>query len=141
VARTLLSAIDIAIDDVAQVSETTIGAVGAHAVILTTALPELGVTLTSSYLAAMIGDIAASHLASVPGGPPVIDQHVLPGDQPGRTHAQACVLDHVAEVRDVLEAYHATTDATVTVTIADKTLELADRAWSAQDEPPPPREQ
>jgi hypothetical protein len=135
VARTLLSAIDIAIDDVAQVSETTIGAVGAHAVILTTALPELGITLTSSYLAAMIGDTAASHLASVPGGPPVIAQHVLPGRQPGRTHAQACVLDHVAEVRDVLEAYHATTDATVTVTIADKTLELADGAWGAQDEP------
>lgn len=134
-ARTLLSAIDIAIDDIAQVSETTIGAVGAHAVILTTALPELGITLTSSYLAAMIGDTAASHLASMPGGPPVIAQHVLPGHQPGRTHAQACVLDHVAEVRDVLEAYHATTDATVTVTIADKTLDLADRAWGAQDEP------
>jgi hypothetical protein len=136
VARTLLSAIDIAIDAVPQASETTIGAVGAYAVILTTALPELGVTLTSSYLAAMVGDIAASHLTSVPGGPPIIDQHVLPGHQPGRTHAQACVLDHVAEVRDVLEAFHAST-ATVTVTIADATLEQADRAWSAQDEPPP----
>gem|GEM_PF-4213402 len=135
--RTLLSAIDIAIDTVAQASETTIGAVGAYAVILTTALPELGITLTSSYLAAMIGDTAASHLANVPGGPPVIAQHVLPGQQPGRTHAQACVLDHVAEVRDVLEAYHATTDATVTVTIADTTLALADRAWGAQDQPPP----
>jgi hypothetical protein len=136
VARTLLSAIDIAIDAVPQVSETTIGAVGAYAVILTTTLPGLGITLTSSYLAAMVGDIAASHLTSVPGGPPIIDQHVLPGHQPGRTHAQACVLDHVAEVRDVLEAYHASA-ATVTVTIADATLELADRAWSAQDEPPP----
>ena len=133
-ARTPLSAIDIAIDNVAQASETTIGAVGAYAVILTTTLPELGITLTSSYLAAMIGDIAASHLTSVPGGPPIIDQHILPGRQPGRTHAQACVLDHVAEVRDVLEAYHATSDATVTVTIGDATLEHADRAW--QDEPP-----
>ena len=135
-ARTVLSAIDIAIDAVPQASETTIGAVGAYAVILTTALPALGVTLTSSYLAAMVGDIAASHLTSVPGGPPIIDQHVLPGHQPGRTHAQACVLDHVAEVRDVLEAFHASA-ATVTVTIADTTLEQADRAWSAQDQPPP----
>ena len=132
-ARTLLSAIDIAIDNIPQASETTIGAVGAYAVILTTALPELGITLTSSYLAAMIGDIAASHLTSVPGGPPIIDQHVLPGHQPGRTHAQTCVLDHVAEVRDILEAYHASA-ATVTVTIGDATLEQADRAW--QDEPP-----
>lgn len=132
----MLSAIDIAIDAVPQASETTIGAVGAYAVILTTALPGLGVTLTSSYLAAMVGDIAASHLTSVPGGPPIIDQHVLPGHQPGRTHAQACVLDHVAEVRDVLEAFRASA-ATVTVTIADATLEQADRAWSAQDQPPP----
>lgn len=137
-ARTLLSAIDIAIDAVPQASETTIGAVGGHAVILTTALPDLGITLTSSYLAAMIGDIAASHLASVPGGPPIIDQHVLPGDQPGRTHAQTCVLDHVAEARDILEAFHAPSAAIVTVTIADDALQLADSAWSAQDQDQPP---
>lgn len=132
----MLTAIEIAIDTVRQASETTIGAVGAYTVILTTTLPELGITLTSSYLAVMVGDIAASHLTSMPGGPPIIDQDVLPGQQPGRTHAQACVLDHVAEVRDVLDAYHASA-ATVTVTIADATLEQADRARTAQDEPPP----
>ena len=135
-ARTFLTAIDIAIDAIPQASETTIGAVGGYAVILTTTLPALGVTLTSSYLAAMVGDIAASHLSSVPGGPPIIDQHVLPGDQPGQTHAQTCLLDHVAEVRDVLEAFHGSTP-TVTVAIADATLKQADHAWSAQDEPPP----
>jgi hypothetical protein len=136
VARTFLSAIDIAIDAAPQASETTISAIGGYAVVLTTALPELGVTLTSSYLAAMIGDIAASHLSSVPGGPPIIDQHVLPGHQPGQTHAQTCLLDHVAEVRDILDAFTAAT-ATVTVTITDDTLRLADHAWTAQDEPPP----
>ena len=133
-ARTL-SAIRIAIDAVSQSSETTIGAVGAYAVILTTALPELGVTLTSAYLAAMVGDIAASHLSSVPGGPPIIDQHVLPGDQPGATHAQTCLLDHVSEVRSVLEAYLASTAATVTATIGDDTLTQADEAWKDQDKP------
>jgi hypothetical protein len=136
VARSFLTAIDIAIDSIAQASETTIGAVGGHAVILTTTLPELGVTLTSSYLAAMVGDIAASHLCSVPGGPPILDQHVLPGHQPGQTHAQTCLLDHVAEVRNVLDAFHGSA-ALVTVTIADATLKHADQAWSAQDEPPP----
>jgi hypothetical protein len=136
VARTLLSAIDIAIDGVPQASETTMGALGGYAVVLTTTLPELGITLTSSYLAAMVGDIAASHLCSVPGGPPIIDQHVLPGHQPGQTHAQICLLDHVAEVRNVLDAYHRS-GALVTVAIADATLEQADRTWSAQDEPPP----
>ena len=132
-ARTFLSAINITIDSVEQASETTIGAVGGHAVILTTTLPALGITLTSSYLAAMIGDIASSHLFSVPSGPPTIDQRVLPGEQPGQTHAQTCLLDHVAEVRSLLDALHT---ATVTVAIGDDTLEHADRAWSAQDEPP-----
>ena len=134
-ARIALTGITVAIDAAAQDAHTTIGAVGAYAVIVTTTLPALGVTLTSGYLAAMIGDIAASHLCSVPGAPPIIDQHVLPGQQPGQTHAQACLLDHVAELRDVLDAYHASA-AAVTVTIADTTLEHADRAWSAQDQPP-----
>jgi hypothetical protein len=134
VARIALTAIDVTIDAVAQDSSTTIGAVGGYAVVVATALPQLGVTLTSSYLAAMIGDIAASHLCSMPGGPPIIDQHVLPGDQPGQTHAQTCLLDHAAELRNVLDAYHASA-ATVTVDIADDTLQHADQAWSAQDEP------
>lgn len=134
-ARLALTNINVAIDTVAQDASTTIGAIGGYAVVVATALPQLGVTLTSSYLAAMVGDIAASHLCSMPGGPPIIDQHVLPGQQPGPTHAQTCLLDHVAELRDVLDAFHASA-ATVTVTIADSTLEHADRAWHAQDEPP-----
>ena len=134
-ARLQLTGITIDVDAIEQHSSTAIGAVGGYAVIVTTALADLGVTLTSSYLAAMVGDIAASHLCSVPGGPPIIDQHILPGHQPGRTHAQTCLLDHVAEVRNVLDAFHGSS-ALVTVTIADTTLAQADRAWSAQDQPP-----
>jgi hypothetical protein len=134
VARIALTGIDVTIDAVAQDSSTTIGAVGGYAVVVATALPQIGVTLTSSYLAAMIGDIAASHLCSVPGGPPIIDQHVLPGDQPGQTHAQACLLDHVAELRNILDALNRSA-ATVTVDITDDTLNCADRAWGTQDEP------
>jgi ethanolamine transporter EutH len=136
VARIALTGIDVTIDAVAQDSSTTIGAVGGYAVVVATALPQIGVTLTSSYLAAMIGDIAASHLCSVPGGPPIIGQHVLPRDQPGQTHAQACLLDHVAELRNILDAFHGSA-ATVTVDIADNTLQRADRAWSAREESPP----
>jgi hypothetical protein len=132
VARTSLTAIDVAINGATQFSETTIGAVGGHAVVLTTALPDHGITLTSSYLAAMRGDIAASHLASAPGGPPQIEQHVLPGEQPGQTHAQACLLDHIAELQTRLSAL---TSSTVTVELTEDTLERADRAWGAQDKP------
>jgi hypothetical protein len=128
VPRASLPGITLAINGTPQACETTIGTVGGSAVIVASALPELGITLTSSYLAAMVGDIAASHLCSAPGGPPIIDQHVLPGDQPGQTHAQTCLLDHVAELRDTLDAYHAS-DAIVTADIADVALEHAQRAW------------
>jgi hypothetical protein len=77
--------------------------VDGYAVIVTTALLTLGVTRTSSYLVAMIGYIAASHLSSVRSGPPIINQHVLPRAQPGKTHAQLCLLDHVAALRDLLD--------------------------------------
>lgn len=130
--QTALPAITIAIDTIAQPSETTIGTVGAYTVVLTTALPDRGFTLTSSYVAAMIGDSAVSHLASAPGGPPHITQHVLPGEQPGQTDAQTCLLDHVAELQARLTAL---TDATVTIDVADATLASADAAWHAQDEP------
>jgi hypothetical protein len=136
VARIALTGINVAIDAITEDSSTTIAAVGGYAVIVATTLPRLGITLTSSYLAAMTGDIAASHLCSVPGGPPIIDQHVLPGAQPGQTHAQACLLDHVAEVRSVVDAFHGSAPA-VTVTITDDTLQSADRAWRDQNEPTP----
>ena len=133
----VLTGIDVTVDDVAQEATTRIGAIGGYTVVVSTSLPQLRIMLTSSYLGEMIGDIAASHLFCVPGCPPIIDQHVLPGRQPGRTHARACLLDHVAELRDTLDAYHKTA-ATVTVTIADSALTDAQRAWQAQHDPPAP---
>jgi len=41
-------------------------------------------------------------------------------------------LDHAAELRDVLDAFHTST-RTVTVAIADGALAAADRAWHAPD--------
>jgi len=132
VARTPLTTIDMTIDGAPERSSTTIGAIGGYAVVLTTALPDRGVTLTSSYLAAMHGDIAASHLCSAPDAPARIEQHVLPGDQPGQTHAQVCLLDHVAELQTRVAAL---IGGTVTIDIGEETLQRADRAWRDQEEP------
>ncbi len=131
-ARIALTGIDVAIDGVTEDCSTTIGAVGGYAVIITTALPHRGVTLTSSYLAAMVGDIAASHLCSTPAQAPAIAQHVLPGDQPGQSHAQTCLLDHITELQRRLSAL---TGHAVTIDLADDTLQRADRAWRTQDDP------
>ena len=134
-ARIALTGITITIGGIAEDCSTTIGTVGGRAVVVTSALPALGIMLTSSYLSAMVGDIAASHFASVPDRPAIISQDVLPGDQPGRTHAQTCLLDHVAELRDTLDALCATT-ALVTADIVDAALDQAQRAWTEDDAPP-----
>lgn len=129
--RIAVTAITVAIDGVAERSSTTIGAVGGYAVVVATALPDRAITLTSSYLSAMVGDIGASHLCSTPGQPPQIEQRVLAGDRLGRTHAQACLLDHVAELQMRLAAL--TDDTRVTIDLNESALQAADRAWSTED--------
>lgn len=133
-ARIALSGITVAIDGITAQASTTIAGVGGYAVIVNTTLPTLGVTLTSSYLSALVGDIAVSHLCSIPHAKPIIDQHVLPAGQLGETHARACLLNHVSELRSALEA-HGPAVATVSATISDAALEAADDAWRAQDDP------
>jgi hypothetical protein len=134
VARIALSGITVAIDGLTAQTSTTIAGVGGYAVIITTTLPALGVTLTSGYLSALIGDIAVSHLCSIPNARPIIDQHVLPAGQLGETHARACLLNHISELRNALEA-HQQAVSTVSATIADVALEGADHAWRSQHDP------
>jgi hypothetical protein len=55
-------------------------------------------------------------------------------DEPGCRHAQACLLDDVAEVRSILGALRALTAA---VTIGEDTLQRADCAWRDQEERTP----
>ena len=130
-ARTFLPAITVTIAGVAQRSETTIDVARGHAVISTSALPLLGITLASSYLASPVGAITSAHLCISPGLPALIEQHVLPVQPAGRTHAQACLLDHVSELQARLIAL---TGEHVSIDVDDATLAQADSAWHAQDE-------
>ena len=118
--RTQLTDVQVAIAGARQPSSTTIGAVGAYSVVVATVLPDRAITLTSSYLSAMVGDIAASHLCSAPGEEsPRIEQRVLPGQQPGETHARSCLLDHAAELQAKLTEF---TDDAVSIDIGATAL-------------------
>jgi uncharacterized small protein (DUF1192 family) len=129
VARITLTGINVAVGDGIASSSTTMGAIGGYAIVVATVLADRGITLTSSYLSAMIGDIAASHLCSAPGADaPRIEQHILPGQQPGQTHAQACLLDHVAELQQRVAEL---SDELVRVKLSDRALAQADEAWRA----------
>lgn len=59
--------------------------------------------------------------------PPHIQQRVLAGQQPGETHARACLLDHAAELQTMLAEI---TDGTITIDVAPVALHEATRAWA-----------
>lgn len=126
-ARVTLTGVDLTIDGQPQRSSTSVGAVGACAVVVATALPDRGITLTSCYLADMHSEIAAAHLCSAPGQHTHIEQRVLPAQQPGQTHARACLLDHAAELQTVLAAR---VGAVVMIDVSPQALRTAAGAWS-----------
>jgi len=125
-----LPGVKIAIADTPQRSSSTITTVSGYVVVLATALPQLGVTLTSVYLGQIASDTGTMHLALAPARDPQLKQGMLPGSQPGQTHARACILDHAAELQQLL------TDLThdpVTIDIHPDALQRATGAWSARD--------
>jgi len=130
VARLTLPSITLVIDGDPEHSSTTIGTVGGYAVVVATALPDRGVTLTSCYLAEAIGDIAASHMCSAPAHSTRIEQRVIGRDQPGETHARVCVLDHVAELQTMLAEL---VDAAVTIDVGPDALQRAADAWTPHE--------
>jgi hypothetical protein len=107
-------------------SETTLATVSGYVVVLASVVPRLAVTLTSTYLGQIDGDTAASHLrllpdaALLPTASP-LSQRVLPGAQPGSTHLRLCLLDHVAELQQLLADL---TRDVVAIDIAASTFDL-----------------
>ncbi|MGI8730186.1 MAG: hypothetical protein ACR2LK_09395 [Solirubrobacteraceae bacterium] len=83
-------------------ASSAIDSLGGYVVVVTTSLPDRGVTLVSVYLSALGGDSAASHLAMTPGHDARLQHRLLTGLQPGSTHARGCMLDHAAELQQLL---------------------------------------
>ena len=117
-------------------SSSTIATTGGYVVVVTTTLPELALTLTSVYLGALAddGELSAAHLCLVPGYAPQLSHRFLTDRRPGSTHARACMLDHVAQLRDALGAL---TAAAVTIDVGPDVLALAAGAWDPPQRPTP----
>ena len=88
--------------------------------------------MTSAYVAALAGDVAATHLRSVPGVAPQLHQRILRDEQPGETHARACVLDHAVELQAAIAELVDDDHITVTIDVPAAALEAAAGAWTAQ---------
>ncbi|MDQ3849582.1 MAG: hypothetical protein M3296_03070 [Actinomycetota bacterium] len=122
-------AITIAGED--QHSSSTITAVGGYVVVVATALPTAAVTLTSVYVGQIGGDTALTHLRLAPGRAAELHQRTLAGHQPGQTHTRTCLLDHTAELQQLLAEL---TDQRVSIAIAPAALQRAERAWASPDQ-------
>jgi hypothetical protein len=124
--RLVLYDVTVAIASAPERSSTTIATAGAYVVVVATTLPDRAVGLTSCYLGEIDGDTAASHLHLGPGPEERLAQRVLPGDQPGLTHARTCLLDHAAELQEALAQL---TGQAVSVDVTPSALERAAEAW------------
>ncbi|MGO9955243.1 MAG: hypothetical protein ACLP50_04595 [Solirubrobacteraceae bacterium] len=107
-----------------QPVETVIARAGAHVVAVTTVLPHMAVSLCSSYLSALSGRSAVSHLRERPGESRFA-QRVVEA-LPGITIARGCLLDHAAELRNVVEW---AAGEGVQVDVPEASLEDAMRVW------------
>ena len=95
-----------------------------------TVVPDVGVQLVSCYVAGLQGPAGATHMLSA-SGTPRFEQHTV--HLAGVNLARACLLDHAAELRELLEVEHALGD--VRVDLSDRALTDAQRVW----DPTPPR--
>lgn len=118
-------------------SSSTLASVGGYVVVVATTAPRLRATLTSAYLGAIDGDTAATHLLLAPDRRPELLHRILPaaplsaastpgGPQPETAHARSCVLDHAAELQQLLAEL---ADDIVKIDVGPAALERAAAAW------------
>jgi hypothetical protein len=127
VERISLPAADIRIAGRRVSSETLFAYAGAFQLTLSTALPDEGVQLHSSYLGHQAAErSSAAHLLIVPGSPPRVwsVEHDA-GTLPVMNARRHCLLDHLAVLVDELRDR---TELEVLVDVAPDALELVDRA-------------
>jgi len=123
--RVELDGVEIWGDEWRERCSTTIQAAGAYVIVVESVVPSRAAALSSCYLADLSGDTAASHLRRALHCAPVFSQRLL-AVMPGETHARACLLDHAAELRAMLDPDG---DEAVSVEVSDAALARAAAVW------------
>jgi hypothetical protein len=119
-----LHGMEISTGDWQQPCETEIVSAGGYVVTITTVVPDQHLTLASSYLSTLAGETAASHM-HLSAGDVRFDQRVLV--LPGMTHARGCLLDHAAELRELVAVLLGRDD--IRVELLDQALSRAEKVW------------
>jgi hypothetical protein len=97
---------------------------GGFVVTAITVVGDVGLQLLSCYVAGLQGPAAVTHMLTASGAPR-FEQHTV--QLAGVTLARACLLDHAAQLCELLQVEHALDD--VRVDIQDRTLIDAQRVW------------
>ncbi|HUA03823.1 MAG TPA: hypothetical protein VMB27_07975 [Solirubrobacteraceae bacterium] len=103
----------------------TIESASAYVVNVITVIESRSVALVSAYVADLSGETAVTHMGLAPGRAASFDQRVL-GGFPGVSHPRACLLDHAAELRALVEEF---VEEPVVVEIPEASLEHASTVW------------
>ena len=123
--RLELEGVEVWADEWRERCSTTIQAAGAYVIVVETVVPSRTAGLSSCYLADLKGRTAVSHLRRALHCAPVFSQRVL-AVMPGETHARACLLDHAAELRAMLDPDG---EEAVSVEVSDAALARAAAVW------------
>jgi hypothetical protein len=97
----------------------------AYVVSLITVVERCSLALVSTYVGDLHGEIAVTHMWLPPGQQARFRQRLLSG-LPGTAYPRACVLDHSAELRTVLEEL---LDEPIGIEVSERSLEDAARVW------------
>jgi hypothetical protein len=97
---------------------------GGFVVTAITVVADVGVQLLSCYVAGLQGPAAVTHMLSASSAPR-FKQHTV--QLAGATLARACLLDHAAQLRELLEVEYHLDD--VRIDIQDRSLAEAQRVW------------
>ena len=119
-----LEGVEISAGDWRERCVTEIVGAGAYVVAVTTVVASRSVALASSYLADLDGETAATHMRVA--DPPARFSHRTVR-LAGISHARGCVLDHAAELRDLLAELLDRDD--VRVDVDELALVQAERVW------------
>lgn len=102
--RVVVPSISIRFDGEAIESETTVGAFGPHVLVLSTSLPTLGVTVTTTYVGADDTETVAVDLVLGPSPLAAVEARAVSRHDVAVTCGrERCLLDHLACVQASLE--------------------------------------
>ena len=129
-----LSGVEVRGESWSERCRCTIENASAYVVTVITVIESRSLSLVSAYVADLSGRTAVTHMRLAPDRAASFEQQVL-GGFPGVSHPRACLLDHAAELRALVEEL---VEEPVVVEIPEASLEHASTVWGAPPRPDRP---